>query len=254
MREFQADLYSQPNPPLAGKTFVVTGTTTGLGRGIAAHLIALGAQVVLPCRKIPATFVADLVGEAAALRKDLSKSFGNKPPQAAQVSPVVMDLSDLDAVESCAKEIAQKYPHVDGLINNAGLINPGGKNSTQGFELSFAVNFLGPAYFTKLLISSGVLSPAGEEKQRKVSRVVSVTSEEHRVGRKLQGSEKFGSHVSAGMTETMDWYGYSKLAQTTYFLALSNKYSKDELVSVKRAECAAIREGSVRLVVLYMHD
>ena len=231
MSRFRDDLYSNASPPLVGKTYVVTGTTTGLGRGIAAHLIALGAEVVLPCRRIPETFKEDLVQESTALRKDLSKTFGGAATQIGQIATVVMDLADLDSVEACAKEISAKYSKIDGLINNAGLINPGGKNSTQGFELSFAVNFLGPAYFTKLLLQSGVLDAVGEGEQRRVSRIVSVTSEEHRVGRTLKSIEPFGSHVSGGVIETMDWYGYSKLAQTTFFLGLSTKYSADEVVS-----------------------
>lgn len=233
LKRFRNDLYTRKEPPLTNKVFIVTGATTGLGRGLVNHLMALGSDVILPCRRIPDGFEEELVAEAIAIQELHGDNTGTKNIKKAQITLVRMDLSDLVTVKSCVEEIASKFIRVDGLINNAGLVNSNLLESKQGYELSFAVNFLGPAYFTKLLLEKGLLRPLRNEGgEPQIPRIVSVSSEEHRIGKPLKEVEPFGSHVCDGVLEVMEWYGYSKLAQTTFFLKLGKSYSSDQLVSL----------------------
>lgn len=119
---------------LAGKTAVVTGARSGLGKATAAGLARLGATVRLVVRD--ADRAASTLTE---LRRDIPD---------ADLLLDECDVSDLDAVRRYAAGLTGP---VDVLVHNAGVMPPRRTESAQGHELTFATHVLGPLLLTELL-------------------------------------------------------------------------------------------------------
>ncbi|MEV4538736.1 oxidoreductase [Asanoa sp. NPDC049518] len=150
-----ADTHWTPDriPDLTGRTFVVTGATSGLGLSTSQALAARGARLVLAVRD-----------EAKARHR-----FG----EAAEIRP--LDLADLASVREFTSGLHDEHRHLDVLVNNAGTMATPHTLSPQGHELQFATNHLGHFALTGLLLD---LLLAGTD-----PRVVTVTSVNHRQGR-----------------------------------------------------------------------
>ena len=178
---------------LEGKTFVVTGSNTGIGRATAEALGARGAHVVLANRSREKTEPV-LAAIAAS---------GGK------ASFVALDLSDLAATKRAADELAA-LPRIDVLINNAGLAGLGGLTA-QGFELSFGVNHLAPFVLTETLLP--------KLRESAPSRIVFVASKSHYQTRGIDFSRLHKKTVPPGLGE----YAVSKLANVLYSAELSRR-------------------------------
>ncbi|ADG77336.1 Short-chain dehydrogenase/reductase SDR OS=Tsukamurella paurometabola (strain ATCC 8368 / DSM/ CCUG 35730 / CIP 100753 / JCM 10117 / KCTC 9821 / NBRC 16120/ NCIMB 702349 / NCTC 13040) OX=521096 GN=Tpau_0699 PE=3 SV=1 [Tsukamurella paurometabola] len=117
-------------PDLTGKRAVVTGGTDGIGLGIAGHLAAAGAEVVLPARN-PAKAAA-----AQAVIRDATPD--------ARISIESLDLSSLASVGELGQRLLTDGRPIHLLINNAGVMTPPTRQVTaDGFELQFGTNHLG---------------------------------------------------------------------------------------------------------------
>lgn len=127
-------------PDQTGKCFVITGANSGLGLETAKVLARKGAHVVLACR-------TPSKAESAA-KLVLAEAGGDT----SRVSLVTLDLADLSSVEACAKEIAERFAVVDGLINNAGLMAIPEARTKDGFEMTFGTNHLGHFALTGRLL------------------------------------------------------------------------------------------------------
>lgn len=122
---------------LDGKLVVITGASSGLGLESARVMAAAGAKVVLLARS------EEKLAAAVA-------TLGEQVPDA-QFDSVIMDLADLDSVRAAADTLLQRYPGIDLLLNNAGvMICPEGRTE-QGFETQFGTNHLGHFLLTCLL-------------------------------------------------------------------------------------------------------
>jgi dehydrogenase/reductase SDR family member 12 len=119
---------------LSGKTVIVTGARSGLGKATAAGLARLGATVRLVVRDAPraASAVADLQSD--------------NPEATFEVDEC--DISDLDAVRRYAGRLADP---IHALIHNAGVMPDKRTQSVQGHELTLATHVLGPLLLTELL-------------------------------------------------------------------------------------------------------
>jgi NAD(P)-dependent dehydrogenase (short-subunit alcohol dehydrogenase family) len=141
---------------LAGRTFLVTGGNTGIGRATVAGLAGRGGRVYLACR-------SEQKGRAAVA--GVVAATGNEA-----VFYLPLDLADLASVRTCAKGFLALGEPLHVLINNAGIGGQRGLTS-DGFELEFGVNHLGHfALTTALLDHLAASAPA---------RVVTVSSEVH---------------------------------------------------------------------------
>jgi NAD(P)-dependent dehydrogenase (short-subunit alcohol dehydrogenase family) len=138
-------------PAVAGRTVLITGSTDGLGRELAVRLAAEGARVLIHGRDAGrAEEVRERIREATAGAGAGSGSGHGS----AEV--VLADLADLRAVDRLADEVLARYDRLDVLINNAGLGGgpPGSarQESTDGYELRFAVNYLAGYHLTRRLL------------------------------------------------------------------------------------------------------
>ena len=121
-------------PSQAGRTIVVTGATNGIGYHTARELARAGAAVVLAVRDTAR-------GEEAR-------------EQTGAVAVVRLDLADLASVRAAASELRERWPRLDVLVNNAGVMAPPRSDTPDGFELQMATNHLGPFALTGLLLDS----------------------------------------------------------------------------------------------------
>ena len=112
----------------AGRTFLVTGANTGIGRATAAGLARQGGRVFVASRSREK-------GEEAVA--GIKASTGNDA-----VWYLPLDLADLDSVRACASAFLARGEPLHGLVNNAGVVRARGLTK-QGFELMFGVNHLG---------------------------------------------------------------------------------------------------------------
>jgi NAD(P)-dependent dehydrogenase (short-subunit alcohol dehydrogenase family) len=118
---------------VAGKRAVITGATGGIGLAAAQRLAALGAELTI-------------VGRSAKRAQQAAASI------ARPVDVLLADLASQAAVRRLADEIAERYPAVRVLINNAGAIYASRELSPDGIELTWAVNHLAPFLLTTLLL------------------------------------------------------------------------------------------------------
>ncbi|MGA7324250.1 MAG: SDR family oxidoreductase [Rhodomicrobium sp.] len=144
-------------PPQRGRVAVVTGTTSGIGLWTAAGLAKAGAHVILVCRNWE--------------RGEKAKAFVTTG-SAGTADLLLADFADLNAVRGGAAEIADRYPEVHILVNNAGVFSRKRELTKDGYEMTFAVNHLAPFLFTNTLLPT--LERAGKPGQ--TARVVTVAS------------------------------------------------------------------------------
>jgi retinol dehydrogenase 12 len=140
---------------LLGKTMLITGANTGIGRATALALGARGATL----------FLAGRSGEKTRPVVDEINGTGGR------ATYMPLDLGDLDSVKACAERFLSdpdRSLHV--LINNAGLAGATGL-TRQGFELTFGVNHLGHFLLTELLLD--------RMKRSAPARIVNVASMAH---------------------------------------------------------------------------
>lgn len=121
------------------KTIVVTGGGNGMGREVVLNLLNKGAKVI----------AVDMREEALA---ETLKLAGNK---ASQLSTYVLNISDKSAVDAFAQNTINKNGHIDGIINNAGIIQPFVRVNDLDFtaiERVMNVNFYGTLYMVKAFL------------------------------------------------------------------------------------------------------
>ncbi|MCE5256721.1 MAG: SDR family oxidoreductase [Spirochaetaceae bacterium] len=142
---------------LHGKIAVVTGSTNGIGYETAKALAAMGASVVVVGRQLQKT-------EAA--RNEIAASTGNQ-----STDFIAADLSTLAAMRRFAADFKSRYEKLDILVNNVGAIYPKRQETVDGFEATFALNYLSYFCLSRLLIGS--MEKAGS------ARIVNVSSVAH---------------------------------------------------------------------------
>ena len=145
---------------MEGKLCVVTGATDGIGRVTARALAERGAEVVLVGRN---------AAKGAEVCKALRRSSRNDRVRFEQA-----DLSSQAEIRALAKRLTERGTAIDVLVNNVGAIFNRRRESTDGIEMTFALNHLGYFLLTGLLLESLKASTA--------ARIVNVASEAHRGG------------------------------------------------------------------------
>ena len=172
---------------MAGRTVIITGANSGIGRAAAKAFAAAGARVVIAVRNLEK-------GHAAAAG------------MSGETEVRELDLASLASVRQFAEGWSGE---IDLLINNAGVMVPPLSRTADGFELQFGTNHLGHFALTNLLL------------ENVTGRVVTVSSTAHRIGSidfdDLNWQRK---HYWAWLA-----YGQSKLANLLFSSELQRRLS-----------------------------
>jgi len=179
---------------IEGKTVVVTGASSGIGKMAALELARRGARLVLLCRNPQKA--SEVANEA--------KSIGRYEP-----GVVIADMASLAEIRRAADEIKQTHERIDVLINNAGAFHSARTATLDGYETTFAVNHLGYFLLTDLLLD--------RLKKSAPARIVNVASHAHR-----RGTIKFDD-LQRTKWNGGDAYAQSKLANILFSNELAHR-------------------------------
>ncbi|MFA9556685.1 SDR family NAD(P)-dependent oxidoreductase [Evansella sp. AB-rgal1] len=119
---------------------VITGANSGIGKAAAKQFAKEGHTVIMACRNIEVS---------RKTQEEIVTSTNNT-----QVDLMKLDVSSFESMYQFADEFMSKYEKLDILIHNAAYFNHGAKHtlSTDGIELTFATNVVGPYLLTNLLL------------------------------------------------------------------------------------------------------
>lgn len=207
------------NSALSSRTVLVTGATSGIGYETAHQLAERGATVLLHGRTAEeARAATDALVATAGVRAD-------------QLCAYAADFARLDEVETLARRVVAEHPHLDVLVNNAGIAAPERHTVTaDGNEIAFQVNFLAHYLLTCLLEPALTSDPGG--------RVVNVSSSLHRTA-----SISWADPNRARRYSRLAAYAQSQLALTVFAADL-----RVTAVSVHPGVC------DTALLPLYSHE
>jgi NAD(P)-dependent dehydrogenase (short-subunit alcohol dehydrogenase family) len=192
---------------------LITGGTDGVGKATATAVAARGHAVVLAARN---------EAKATSVATEIVASTGNR-----NVDYLIADLGSLAQLNRLAETFMARYPRLDVLINNAGIITPQRVVTEDGFEKTFQVNYLAQFYLTHLLLGELEKSPHG--------KVINLSSSVYRAGKfdpdNLQSERKFS---------TLGAYAASKLCVLLFTVELADKLRST------RVAANAVHPGIVR--------
>ena len=184
------------------KVVLVTGANSGIGKAASLALAKIGATVVMVARNKER-------GEAA--RSEIVRESQN-----GSVDLLIADLSSLESVRQLATEFQRKYSKLHVLINNAGLFNQRRHVTMDGYEDTFATNYLAPFLLTNLQLN--LLKASAP------SRIINVSSVGHYNGHinfdDLNFEKEYGGWKA---------YGQSKLALVLFTHELAKKLQGTEV-------------------------
>jgi len=183
-------------PDQHGRTAIVTGANSGLGRIVARELARCGARVIMASRDNAKSMQA--VSEITA-------AFPSSTVEAAQ-----LDLADLSSIRAFVDHIRAANDHIELLINNAGVMAAPYRRTVDGFELQFGTNHLGHFALTGLLLPLLYGRPD--------ARVVTVGSNNHK-SKQIPFDDLQGEHHYSRWGA----YGQSKLANLLFAFELDRR-------------------------------
>jgi NAD(P)-dependent dehydrogenase (short-subunit alcohol dehydrogenase family) len=189
---------------MQGKVCMVTGATSGIGLVTARALARQGATLIVVGRNPE---------RGAATLSRIQQETGNSA-----VELMLADLSAQAQVRQLASEVQRRFAHLDVLINNAGALFTRRQLSTDGIEMTFALNHLAYFLLTNLLLDS--------LKASATARIVNVSSEAHRDAR-LDFADLQGQHRYSGWRA----YARSKLANILFTYELARRLEGTSVVA-----------------------
>lgn len=204
---------------LTGKTYVVTGANSGIGLVTAQQLARQGATVVMGVRRVKE-------GErvAAGMHRDMPS---------ARLAVFQLELGDLASVRAFATEVNRHHPRLQGLVNNAGVMNTPFGRTRDGFETQFGVNHLGHFLLTNLL--TGALQAGAP------SRVVNLSSFFHEFSMGRKGEIHFDDlNYRHRKFDSWEAYAQSKLANLLHARELGRRLAGTGITA------ASVNPGFVR--------
>ncbi len=173
---------------LTGRTVVVTGATSGLGKEAARQMASMGARVVVVGRN---------PGKTDRVCDELVSSTRGT------VERAIADMGELDTVRALADELSARYPTIDALVHNAGALSAARTTNSDGVEVTVASQVLGPFLLTSRLLPNLAASAPG--------RVITVSSG----GMYATGLTVRRLEMPAGEYGGSEQYARAKRAQVT---------------------------------------
>jgi len=183
---------------MQGKTVLITGGNSGIGKFTAIGLAKQGAKVVFTSR--------------SQRKGDVARAEIREAANTQQVEFMMLDLADFASIERFAAEFLAKHERLDVLVLNAGLVLDQRSTTKQGFETTFGVNHLGHMFLTELLLD--------RVKASAPARIVVLSSAAHKGARAgldfddLNAERKYSGWIA---------YCQSKLANILFTRALAKR-------------------------------
>jgi retinol dehydrogenase-12 len=191
---------------------LITGATEGVGRATALELAKRGFRVVVAARS---------QAKADALKAEIEAK------ASAQADSILADLASLEQVRKLAETFDARYPRLDVLINNAGVVLPARSETEDGFETTFQVNYLSHFLLTRLLLRKLELSGHG--------RIVNLSSSIYSIGKFIPANLQSERRYSA-----LGSYSASKLLVLMFTRELALRLAES------RTTANAVHPGIVR--------
>jgi len=148
---------------MQGKTCLITGSASGMGKIAARELARQGATLILVDRE---------VAEGRAARDEIAELTGND-----RLEFIGGDISSFDDVRNLAAHVDRHYAGLHVLVNNAGLTDPEYRLSADGHEYHMATMHLGHYLLTHLLLD--------KLKASAPARIIQISSDAHKAGKGL---------------------------------------------------------------------
>ncbi|KAL7975880.1 hypothetical protein Chor_011795 [Crotalus horridus] len=183
---------------LSGKTAIVTGASSGIGKAVALDLARRNARTILACR-------CRDKGQAAV--EEIRKATGNP-----QVQLRLLDISSMASVRDFARKFLEEGSQLHILVNNAGVTGLPFAITAEGLELTFATNVLGPFLLTNLLLGTMVASAP--------ARIVNVSSFRHFCVRKVDLKWLTGEELPKNASHA---YDCTKLMNVAFTIKLAQR-------------------------------
>ncbi|XP_014668004.1 PREDICTED: retinol dehydrogenase 13-like [Priapulus caudatus] len=179
-----------------GKTIVITGSNTGIGKETGKELARRGARIIIACRNVEK-------GEEA--KKEIQQETNNE-----NIEVMKLDLASLKSVKEFSTQLLEKESKIHILINNAGIMMVDKAKTEDNFELQIGTNHLGPVLLTMLLLD--------RMKESAPARIINVSSKFH-----AWGSIKWDDFNSEKSYSKKHEYAQSKLANILFARELSKR-------------------------------
>nr|XP_046269742.1 retinol dehydrogenase 14-like [Scatophagus argus] len=181
-----------------GKTVIVTGANSGIGKATAAGIVKLHGRVIMACRD---------TSRAEDAAREIRQETG---ADSAQLVVKQLDLASLTSIHTFCQCILKEEPRLDVLVNNAGIYQCPYAKTEDGFEMQFGVNHLGHFLLTHLLLNL--------LKQSAPSRIVVVSSKLYK-----RGHINFEDLNSEQSYDKAFAYSRSKLANLLFTCELARR-------------------------------
>ena len=187
------------NKKLNGKTVIVTGANTGIGKAVTKELARRNARVIMACRDIERANKA-----AQDIRREIAH---------AELITKKLDLASFSSIREFANDVKTSEQKLHILINNAGVFGPPFSLTEDGFETTFAVNHLGHFLLTNLLFEK-----LADSAPARIIIVASKLYERARINlNNLNGEESYKGFAA---------YAQSKLANMLFTFELNKRLPK----------------------------
>lgn len=190
---------------LGGKTALITGGSSGIGVETARALLSAGAEVILAVRDTQ---------KGQGVAQELRQSTGNS-----KAHVIELNLSSLESGRRAAEHVLSRWPRLDILINNAGVMATPFEHTADGFEMQFGTNHLGHFLFTVLLMPA---LRAGAP-----SRVVALSS----IGHRRSDVHFDDLNYKVRPYEKWEAYGQSKTANALFAVGLTQLYGSEGITA-----------------------
>lgn len=204
--------FCDSNDSLEGKTIVVTGGSSGLGRTLSTELARRGARVIVACR--------------TRARRDSTGFFLRSKTGSFNVRVMYVDFSSLDSVWEFARELVESESRVDIIVNNAATLTP--RDSTgDGIDTMMSVNYVGHFLLVNLLQKKFYNSPDPDQP----TRVINVICGSALSGGSMDDlrQDLSGTHAPFGIKRG---YRNSKLALYLFNRSFSKHVPSDYVASI----------------------
>ena len=208
--------YFDPNNRIDDKVCLVTGANTGLGFAIACQLAERGGHVLMACRS----------GIPEAGEKIRASTGSDK------VEMLSIDLSDSHNIHRFCDKLSKRGIKLDIVVLNAGVTPPKARQTSEGLDEMFMVNYVANFILMNRLLADGILPnqryakrPLPEGVTR--PRVLFISSDSHQKASAID-YEEFGTYHDYGVRKSINNYSYFKLILNTFAVELHRRLNPSD--------------------------